>query len=290
MTLQINNGKLQATFDTKGAELKSLYDSQSQKEWMWQADSAFWAKTSPILFPIVGGLTEDTYIFDNKQYKLPRHGFARDMEFDIRKHETDSVVFGLASSDTTKKLFPFEFDLEVEYQLENNTLTTTYRVKNSSDDVIYFSLGAHPAFAIDVDAKKSFSDYRLIFDNDATLHLHPLHNNLLQKETVDLELENGVLPLSYSLFANDALVMTDMKSQKIVLSNSKDRETLIFTFSNFPYFGIWSAKNANFVCLEPWAGVADFEGHNQEFIQKFGINKLDSDKTWSAAWQVEVSC
>ncbi len=287
--IQISNGILEASFLAKGAELKSLLTLQSEKEWIWEANPLFWGKTSPILFPIVGGLKDDTYRFNGESFQLPRHGFARDMEFDVRKHESNMVVFGLASSEKTLRLYPFDFDLEVEYSLEGNALLVQYRVKNvSEENQLWFSLGAHPAFTIEVNEQKSFSDYMLNFEEDNALHPHPLHNNLLQRKRENIALQNGGLPLSYPLFENDALVLTDMESQRIVLSNSKDNEKLIFSFSNFPYFGIWSAKNADFVCLEPWAGIADFEDHNGELSEKFGINTLQPKAEWVAEWKVEV--
>ncbi|OJU41611.1 MAG: hypothetical protein BGN96_02515 [Bacteroidales bacterium 45-6] len=287
--IQISNGIIEASFLTKGAELKSLLTLQSEKEWIWEADPAFWGKTSPILFPIVGGLKDDTYRFDGKHYQLPRHGFARDMEFEVRKHGENLVVFGLANSERTLRLYPFNFDLEVEYSLEGNALCVQYRVRNTSTEhQLWFSLGAHPAFAIEVNGKKSFSDYMLNFEDDSELHPHPLHNNLLSRQRTEIPLQNHGLPLSYSLFENDALVLTDLESQRIILSNSKDSEKLIFSFSNFPYFGIWSAKNADFVCLEPWAGIADFEDHNGELSEKFGINTLQPKAEWAAEWKVEV--
>jgi galactose mutarotase-like enzyme len=287
--IQISNGIIEASFLAKGAELKSLLTLQCEKEWIWEADPAFWGKTSPILFPIVGGLKDDTYQFNGQNFQLPRHGFARDMEFEVRKHQRDQVVFGLASSKKTRRVYPFDFDLEIEYRLEGNAFLVQYRVKNISEqNQLWFSLGAHPAFSIEVNEMKSFSDYMLNFEEDNELHPHPLHDNLLKRKRNNIALQNHGLPLTYSLFENDALVLTDLESQQIILSNSKDNEKLIFSFSNFPYFGIWSAKNANFVCLEPWAGIADFEDHNGELTEKAGINSLLPNDEWKAEWKVEL--
>lgn len=285
--IQIENNILRASFQRKGAELKSLVSIDSHKEWMWKADPAFWGKTSPILFPIVGGLKGGTYCFEGKNYHLSRHGFARDMEFEVRLHEKERVIFGLSSSNASLNLFPFDFDLEVEYVLDGNGLSVKYCVKNPSTKDLYFSLGAHPAFAIDVNETKVFSDYKLFFEKDTELHLHPLRHNLLQKETVTLPLKNKELSLAYSLFEQDALVMTDMQSQELCLFNTKDDEGLRFKFSNFSYFGIWSAKNADFVCLEPWSGIADFEDHQGDLTKKFGINKLAAASEWRAEWSVK---
>lgn len=287
--IQIQNGILKAGFLSKGAELRTLISSSNNQEWMWQANPAFWGKTSPILFPIVGGLKNDSYHYNGATFHLPRHGFARDKEFEIRKQEESKIVFGLSSDETTKAIYPFDFDLEVEYSLKENALQTTYRVKNTTQKAeLWFSLGAHPAFAIDVDERKAFSDYKIRFSNDNELHLHPLHNNLLQQETRNVPLQQQSLPLAYSLFENDALVMTDMKSKELVLENSTDKKGLCFRFTNFPYFGIWSARDANFVCLEPWAGIADFEHHNGNLTQKFGMISLPPNGQWKAEWSVEL--
>lgn len=286
--IQIENDLLKASFLTKGAELRSLVSIGSGKEWMWNADPRFWGKTSPILFPIVGGLRDNTYQFEGVNYQLPRHGFARDMEFEIRSLQADRVVFGLVSSDESRKIYPFDFYLEVSYTLKGAELKVEYLVKNVSERELYFSLGAHPAFAIDVDDAKAFTDYALVFEDDDELHLHPLHNNLLQKATDRLPLEHRKLNLSYSLFENDALVMTDMQSKKIKITNKKDDQEMSFCFTNFPYFGIWSAHNANFVCLEPWAGIADFEDHDGDLSKKFGINVLQPGGMWQAEWFVAI--
>lgn len=287
--IQIENNQCKASFLVKGAELKSLIDTKSGKEWMWQADPAFWGKTSPILFPIVGALKDNTYLYEGKSYTLPRHGFARDMDFDVREHGGNRVVFGLTSSAETRTLFPFDFDLDVEYVLEGTALRAEYRVKNvSGTESMWFSLGTHPAFAIEVNDQKAFNDYQLYFEKDETLHLLPLQNNLLVKTAQNLSLEKGNLPLSYSLFDNDALVMIDMQSEGLVLSNCRDRQKLTFSFTNFSHFGIWSAPKADFVCLEPWSGVADFEDHNGELTQKFGITRLAPRGSWKVGWKAEI--
>lgn len=287
--IQIANNQIKAEILKKGAELASLVDIQSGKEWMWSADPAYWGKSSPILFPIVGALKDNTYLFDGKSYSLPRHGFARDMEFEVRELKSDRVTFGLKSSNETLNIYPFDFDLEVEYSVSGTILNTEYRVKNLSDsNPMWFSLGAHPAFAVETNKEKTFSDYQLHFENDEFLNLYPIQNNLILKETNQMPLDKGNLALSYPLFFKDALVMTDLKSRKIELCNRIDRQSLQFSFSNFPHLGIWSAKNADFVCLEPWSGIADFVDHNQDLKQKFGINQLAPLDIWSARWKVII--
>ena len=286
--ITIQNTKLKATFKELGAELTSLINLENGKEIMWEGNPDFWGGQSPVLFPTVGALKNEQYIFEGKTYELPRHGFARRRVFDIKNSSENEVIFELKSDEESLKIYPFEFSLEIKYTLVENKLTVSYQVKNLSKNEMYFSLGAHPGFAIDTKNGLSYNDYEIVFSDDEKLEIHPLIDNLISNETETIELENKTLPLSYETFAKDALVMTTMKSRELILRNHKNTEKVIFTFSNFPYFGIWAAKNADFVCLEPWQGIADLENHNQELTEKFGILKLEKNGDWKANWAVEI--
>lgn len=286
--ITIQNNKLKATFSELGAELTSLINLETGKEIIWSGNTDFWGGQSPVLFPTVGALKNEQYIFEGKTYELPRHGFARRRVFDIRESSETEVIFELKSDEESLKIYPFEFSLEIKYTLVENKLTVSYQVKNLSENEMYFSLGAHPGFAIDTKNGLNFNDYEIAFSNDEKLEIHPLIDNLISNETQAIELENKTFPLSYELFSKDALVTTTMKSKELILRNHKNTDKVIFTFSNFPYFGIWAAKNADFVCLEPWQGIADLENHNQELTEKFGMLKLDKNEDWKANWAVEI--
>lgn len=286
--ITIQNTKLKATFDELGAELVSLINIETEKEIMWEGNPDFWGGISPVLFPIIGALKDEQYIFEGQTYELPRHGFARRRIFTVKESSENEVVFELSSDEESLKIYPFNFSLEIKYTLIENKLTVSYQVKNLSEKDMYFSLGAHPGFAIDTKNGLNYNDYEIAFSDDEKLEIHPLIDNLISNETQTIELENKTLPLSYELFSKDALVMTTMKSKELILRNNKNTSKVIFTFSNFPYFGIWAAKNADFVCLEPWQGIADLENHNQELTEKFGIVKLEKNEDWKAGWAVEI--
>ncbi|SDF16654.1 aldose 1-epimerase family protein [Epilithonimonas hungarica] len=286
--ITIQNTKLKATFNELGAELASLINLKTGKEIMWEGNPDFWGGISPVLFPIVGALKDEQYIFEGQTYELPRHGFARRRIFTLKESSENEVIFELKSDEESLKIYPFEFSLEIIYTLVEKKLTVSYQVKNLSEKEMHFSLGAHPGFAIDTKNGLNYNDYEIAFSDDEKLEIHPLIDNLISNETQTIELDNKTLSLSYELFSKDALVMTTMKSQELVLRNKQNNHKVIFTFSNFPYFGIWAAKNADFVCLEPWQGIADLENHNQELIVKFGIVKLEKNEDWIADWAVEI--
>ncbi|WP_316842544.1 aldose 1-epimerase family protein [Pedobacter gandavensis] len=289
MIISLENAQISASFSTKGGELQRLKSKQSSLEYLWNGDSKFWGKFSPILFPIVGGLKEDTYFFEEKAYQLPRHGFARDREFEAHKIGENEVLFLLKDDAESLKVYPFNFQLGLRYQLLENTLRCSYEVLNSGDKDLWFSIGGHPAFSVPLNSSLNYDDYYLEFNKDQQLNAHQVSNNLIEEETESIPLTSeGQLPLNHPLFYHDALVFKDLKSNKISLKSDKDPHGLDFHFEAFPFFGIWAAKDADFVCLEPWCGIADGVHHDQDLTKKEGMTKLAPGNEWFRHW--EVTC
>lgn len=280
----LKNSFLTATFSTKGAELKSLL-TDSGKELIWQADPQYWAKSSPVLFPIVGALRNDSYTYEEKEYSLPRHGFARDLEFNVAYQTEDEICFELMPTEATKAMYPFDFIFHIIYNLMDTELLCTYKVFNPSSKNLIFSLGAHPAFALG-NTKEEFENYSIFFPEDISLECTVLENGLISDETKNIVLKNKSLPMSYELFYNDALVIEELNSNKLYIRNTMDEAELEFSFNDFPYFGIWSAKDANFVCLEPWCGIADAVDHNQELTEKEGMITLGKHQAFERSWKI----
>ncbi|MFC4211907.1 aldose 1-epimerase family protein [Pedobacter lithocola] len=285
--ITLENDFLKVNIAVKGAELQGLYSKETQIEYLWNGDAEYWAKHSPVLFPIVGSLKNDTYVYKDKTYPLPRHGFARDNEFKAEQISNTEVVFTLTDTHETLKVFPFPFELKVNYQIIDRKLSLTYTVINKGSKKMLFSLGAHPAFAVPNTPETNYEDYYLAFNDDERLTYWKLQDGLVADETETIELSGHKLNLKHELFYNDALVFKNMQSNCISLLNTKNDFGLHFHFDDFPFFGIWAAKDAPFVCLEPWCGVADSVNHNQKFNNKEGVVKLDAGKTWQRCWEVE---
>jgi galactose mutarotase-like enzyme len=283
----LENQSLRATIAPKGAELQSLVNKQTGIEHMWSGDAEYWGKYSPVLFPIVGGLKNDTYYFNDKEYKLPRHGFARDKTFTAEKISDTEAVFILTQTEETLKVYPFEFTFKLQYGLNDNTLTCTYGVYNPGSGDLLFSVGAHPAFAVPFVNDTNYNDYHLQFNTTETLHRWKLQEGLISASSQLLPTENNKLLLSKELFYEDAIVLKNMQSNSITLGCSKQPHGLHFSFNDFPFFGIWAAKDAPFVCLEPWCGIADSVTHNQQLKNKEGINTLPANTGWQRSWSVE---
>lgn len=281
MEVVIKKQNIEAVINTKGAELFSL--KKDGKNYIWGINSDFWNKTSPILFPIVGALKNNEYQFLNKTYQLPRHGFARDLEFEIINKNEDFVTFSLKSSEKTLEVYPFQFELKISYTLEEEKLIVKYEVINLSEEKMYYSIGAHPAFCVDA----NFDEFSLVFDEEKELETYKLDKDLFSGKTEKVALRGKKLPLNYNLFAKDALVFKNSVTQSLTLIKNNN-PVLKVEFSDFPYLGIWTKENAPFLCIEPWLGIADNIDSSGDLTQKEGINSLEPNTEKSASWSIEL--
>ncbi|MFY4810930.1 aldose 1-epimerase family protein [Aliarcobacter butzleri] len=282
MNYEIKNSFIKVQIKSFGAELNSLKKCDENFEYIWQANSKYWARHSPVLFPIVGRLKEDSYFYKNKKYSLSQHGFARDKEFEIVQNEADFIEFRLKSDEKSLEFYPFFFELNIGYKLDKNSLIVSYKVKNKSDEKMYFSIGAHPAFNTQV------CDF-LEFENIKTTKRYFLDEKGLIYKNEDLNLENSKLYLDKDLFKEDALVFNDSNIKQITLKNIENKSRVKVKFDNFPYLGIWSKPNlAPFVCIEPWFGVADEENANQKIEDKKGILSLEKEEEFFCFYTIEI--
>lgn len=282
MTTTISNSILEASIKHAGAELFSIKDNQNN-EYIWEGNPDFWGKHSPVLFPIVGTLKNNTYKINEKEYQLPRHGFARDMEFSLIEKTENKAVFSLKSSEETLQKYPFEFELQLIYTLNESSLVLEYKVINNGREKMPFSIGAHPAIAL----PDTFEDYAFQFEKEENLKYYLLENDLISSQTKILETNNKVVPLNYELFKNDALIFKTLESKSLtILNNSKPYVKV--DYYDFPSLGIWTKENAPFVCIEPWLGYSDTDENSGNLYEKEGILTLDENKDFSAKFSITI--
>lgn len=282
MTTTISNTILTAKINAKGAELISLQNNR-QREYIWEGDPDFWGKHSPVLFPIVGTLKNNSYFINDKTYELSRHGFARDDEFELVFQSNHQAVFSLQSNAETKKVYPFNFELQISYTLKANELIIGYKVINNDEVTMPFSIGGHPAFALPM----SFENYVLAFEHDENLMSYTLKNYLISDKTIAIAIHEKKLPLTYSLFENDALIFKKLNSKCIsILENNIP--ILHFKFNDFPNFGIWTKNKAPFICLEPWLGYSDVQNATGNILEKEGIHFVESKKSFDCSFSIEI--
>ena len=286
--IQISNQQLKATINFKGAELSSLIQLSTDTEYIWQGDPIHWSRHAPVLFPIVGRLKNDEYIYQDLTYSLSQHGFARDMEFTLIRQEISYASFSLKSSSQTLMVYPFKFELIITYELIDNRLEVNYLVINKDPNTMYFSIGGHPAFNCPVDFRSKRSDYQLVFSSVETAQTQLIENGLRTGDRQLILQDEQSLPITDDLFDQDALIFENLTSSAVSLQKG-NKKVLTFHFDQFPFLGIWSkSQTAPFVCLEPWFGVADTKDTNHLLANKEGIQTLQSTDEFSCQYSIEL--
>ena len=252
----------------------------------------FWNRHAPILFPIVGMIKDNKTSILGKTYEMKQHGFARDMEFEEVLKNENEVKYYLKYNEETLKRYPFKFELNIIYKIDNleNSISTIYEVKNIDDKEIIFGLGAHPAFKCDY----SSGDYYLKFEKeheDENIKIEQLTDGLINNTSIDARsiIKNNIIELKKDTFDKDAIIMTNINSSKIKLINKKEnKEVLEFDFTGFPYLAIWSKKGAPFVCIEPWFNTADKIDSNGIFEEKEDLIELKPEKIFRCEYKVKL--
>ena len=277
------NGNIEITVESKGAELKALL--KDGKDFMWNADAKYWAKTSPVLFPFVGGCKEGKYTYKGIEYPMGRHGFARDNEFELVEIGENNLKFSYKSNEESLKVYPFNFEFIINYVITADGVNLEYEVFNKEDGEMYFNLGTHPAFMA---SEFPVTDYYLEFSEPETLDLYTLVGLTVAKETKPYLKNEKVIKITEDLFKDDALVFKGHKSEYLSLKNVNNSEEVKVSLKDFTWLGIWAPPGAPFVCLEPWCGVADMEDHNGDLTKKEAVNKLDKGGSFKRVMEIIV--
>ncbi|EAK9261474.1 TPA: aldose 1-epimerase family protein [Listeria monocytogenes] len=288
--IKLENEVLLVEMKTAGAELTRIFHKDTGLEYLWNADSKFWGRHSPVLFPTVGRLVEDTYLVDGKPYHLGQHGFARDRDFQVVELTEKSVRFELDADEDSLAVYPYKFKLSIIYTIEKNTIAVSYEVENTDNKRIYFSIGAHPAFNLPLTDGTTFEDYYLDFgteENLETLCLEGPYRSGEIKKVVDEAAR--YLPLNYDLFKNDALIFEALKQKEMTIKSDKTPHFVKVSFPEFPFVGVWTAKAGTpFLCIEPWYGIADGAGESVELRDKAGIEHLEPEAVFASEYEITV--
>ena len=280
--ITLSNDVISAQIKTFGAELCSLKNN-TNRDYIWEGNPTYWGKHSPVLFPIVGTLKNNTYNHNNKEYRLTRHGFARDMEFELVDKTESTATFSIQSNSATLANYPFQFEMQIQYILIDTTLEIAYTVINKDSTEIPFSIGAHPAFAL----PDNFENYFLEFEKVEPLEYTLLEKDLVSKQTETIATISNSVPLTYKLFERDALIFKKLQSNSLTI-HDKEKPLLKIHFENFPNLGIWTKFGAPFICIEPWFGYSDTTESNGNLFEKEGIVILKSKDTFQTKFSIEI--
>lgn len=283
----MENTLLKVNVSNKGAELTSIQSKVNQFEFLWQANPTIWGRHAPILFPIVGKVKDNLLRIHNAAWPMSQHGFARDQEFELVTESADEVWLELNSNSATQAIFPYSFCLQIGYVLNNTTLSCIYKLKNTSSEPLFFSIGAHPGFNLPV---KDLSEYTITFDTLESDNRWLLDDGLFNSHKSPVfNIENG-FKLQGDSFKNDAIVFKNIQSNGLTLKHVNSNFAIHLNYPGFEHLGIWSQKDCQqFICLEPWCGHADpISGHN-DISQKEGIHRLDPGGLFNRQYDIQFS-
>ncbi len=290
---RLNNDRIQIGVASHGAELVSLVRRSDGREYMWSGDAAYWNRVSPVLFPFVGKLVNSGYTYQGKEFSgIPQHGFARDSEFQMVERSEDMIWFELKPDDMWRANYPFEFLLRIGYRIEGSRVHVMWTIRNDSEDTMYFSIGAHPAFLCPagVNEKDVLEGYQLDFhipEQDLASGELTSQGTLLPEKR-RFSLVDGKLALSSEIFAKDALILDSETIHTVSVIDPVGNEFLKVQFDT-PQLGIWSpaGKNAPFVCIEPWFGRCDAAGFSGELSEREYGNSLEPGHSFSKEYVIE---
>lgn len=291
----LENEELRIQVSDHGGELISLVKKSTGKEYLWNADPEFWGRHAPILFPFVGSLKDKAYTYEGKSYTMGQHGFARDMEFELAAKTETEIWHRLVSNEQTKKLYPFDFELETGFRLFRNQVVVLWRVKNTSNGEMFFSIGGHPAFLCPLEDEKR-EDCSILFEGVSIVNTKMLENGLAATKFEQLEFEPrqigmkkyGALAVSEHLFDRDAIIVEGHQTREVALAGADGSIYLSVRF-DAPLFGVWAPKGkAPFVCIEPWYGRCDAVDSDGMLVNKPYINRLEPGQIFCKNYHICV--
>lgn len=287
----IQNRLFQITVKEVGAELCSIKSLKTQKEYVWEGLPDIWEAHAPNLFPVIGCLKDDGFIYKEKEYHCPKHGFFRKNDnVTLIGSTVDSLTFGLKYDDETLKIYPFKFEIRIKFILKGIELEIEHEVVNHGNEPMLFSLGGHPAFKCPLNKDENYTDYFLEFEELETSNTWQVQKDgLIANETLPFLENSSIINLHPQLFDNDALILKHLKSSKISLKSRSSGQVLSMDFSDFPYLGIWAKPNADFVCIEPWIGIADSADSDRNFIKKEGLVTLSGKESFRASYTISIT-
>ena len=289
MKLCIKNDRLTVGISELGAELALITD-KGGTQYLWQGDSAYWARRAPNLFPYIGRLTDKSYIHNGKVFQMDSHGFASRQLFEVERQSDSAVTWLLTDNPQTRAMYPFAFALRVMYTLDGTQLTIRYGVENRGGETMYFGLGGHPGFHVPLEKGLRFEDYALRFDKACTpIRIGLSDTCFCTGEDTPYPLDKGcMLPLRHELFDRDAILLKNM-ARGMTLFSPSGRKTVRVTFPQMRYLGLWQRPHtdAPFLCIEPWTSLPSRHGVVEVLSQQENLIALPAKESYDNTWAIE---
>ena len=286
MRIYLENDTVKAELESFGAEIKSLVKKEDGREVMWSGDAAFWGKTAPFLFPFIGKLQKEEYVYEGVTYPADKHGFGQRVEYEVVLQEEDRVVFRFTDTEDTYSKYPFHFELDIEYVLLEDAVRENWYVKNTGEKDIYFSVGGHAAFACPRAGKEGLRNGQKVklygAEHKSMIFSLTLDNNgLVTDELRIIDMKDSCFTITKEMFEKDALIFDGEGITAAALCDENGVE-YVRVECDAPVWGIWSHpdEKAGYVCLEPWYGICDYDGYEGELAERPYTQVAKPGETW----------
>lgn len=266
--ISLSNDKISISINSLGAAMTSM--KKGGIEHLWEGDPKVWEGQAPVLFPICGGLMDDKFILDGKEYFIEKHGYARFCEFEVESKNDTTATFLLRADEESLKNYPFNYEFRIIYTLIEESIKIDYSVTNIGDNTMYYAVGAHEAYA----CPEGIEEYSIVFEKNEELYTDELTGNFLNYKKHSVPIENGELALKNEFFETDALVFTDIKSRKATLRHKTKGDVLSVDFEGLDYLLLWTIAGAKYICIEPWCSLPDYIDSDYNIKNKQGIVTL----------------
>ncbi len=291
MTFTLRSGESTGIVRTLGGELVSFVNNGT--EYVWQGIEEHWNGQAPILFPVCCKAKDDKIAFNCIEYPMPKHGIARKREFEPVYISKDKVILEQRATEETLKMFPFYYSLKAEYYVNDAGFSVKFTVKNMDKNEMTFCIGGHPGFNVPLTEEDgAFEDYTLYFENAEGCTVSLTKDGYMDKSVPKVDRLNGTneLPLVYSDYDNDALIVENLPVKSVKLLSRKSGKGFMFNFEGFNALGLWTPikKNSPFICLEPWNGLpADVDETTDAKSKKYSITLAPGDE-YTVGYSVEL--
>lgn len=271
MIYSIKNEYIKLSVNSFGASMESL--EYLGEERLWQGGKA-WASRDVVIFPVVGHA--GAYTAEGGEFTPKSHGVARYSEFSLVESGESGLTLELCSNLETKKTYPYDFVLRVNYKLIENTVKISYEVKSKGGNIPFY-LGSHAGM------KAPFGEAVIEFENSED----PIHYFLDRKEAVCLE---GIkrFVLNKELLKKFKTLQYGNLSGGEIYARTADGYTYTYK-SDCPVVAFWSNENeGDYICVECWWGINDCPDFPKELSKKPFINFAD-EKGKSFSYTLKVS-
>jgi galactose mutarotase-like enzyme len=197
----------------------------------------------PVLFPICGDLPDGRLPLPQGDFRLPQHGFARDLPWRLEPLEDGSgrsgVAMELVHAPETLARYPFRFRLRLTFALEPSALAIRARLVHAGPPEappMPFSLGLHPYLAV---------------EDPSRVRLEGLPRRCRDQRTGD---EVDTAAALRGLAAGVDLLCGPPPGPVRLVDEAAGRAVMLETRAPLDLVVLWTDPPRPMVCLEPWTG------------------------------------